>query len=240
MTSHDTTPAPADVGAWRKERRRELLARREALSVEERRAGDARIGELLLAGFPMLAGAVIGFYWPIKGEVDPRVTLHRLRERGARTALPVVVARGQPLQFREWRPETRTTPGPMGLPIPQGTEVLAPDAALVPPVGFDARGYRLGYGAGFFDRTLAAADPRPLALGLARAVSRMETIHPQPWDIPMDFILTEEGIHVAGPQGLRRLEPAQASGIARGLVDARRGKRAMPGTPGALASSNGA
>lgn len=215
--------APHDLGAWRKERRRELLASREALPLEARRAGDARIGELLLAGFPMLAGMTIGFYWPIKGEVDPRVALHRLRERGARTALPVVVGKGQPLQFREWRPETPTTPGPMGLPIPQGSEVLVPGAVLVPPVGFGSRGYRLGYGAGFFDRTLAAAHPRPLALGLAREASRMETIFPQPWDIPMDFILTEAGVHIAAGEPLRRLDdPADVAATAAALIDRRR------------------
>lgn len=214
--------APADLAAWRKERRRELLACREALPLAERRAGDARIGELVLAGFPMLEGMTIGFYWPIKGEVDPRIAMHRLRQHGARTALPVVLAKGRPLEFREWRPDTPTTPGPMGLPIPQG-EIVVPDAVFAPPVGFDARGYRLGYGAGFFDRTLAAARPRPLALGLARAASRMETIHPQPHDIPMDFILTEQGVHVAGGELLRRLDdPAEAAAIALGLIAARR------------------
>lgn len=217
-----SSAAPADLAAWRKDRRRELLARREALPLAERRASDARIGELILAGFPMLAQMTIGFYWPIKGEVDPRVALHRLRSRGARTALPVVVARGEPLRFLEWRPDTPTIPGPMGLPIPQGSEVLVPGAVLAPPVGFGSLGYRLGYGAGFFDRTLAAAHPRPLALGLAREVSRMETIYPQPWDIPMDFILTEEGIHVAGGTPLRRLEdPAEAAHLAREIIDAR-------------------
>lgn len=213
---------PADLAAWRKDRRRELLARREALSLAQRRASDARIGELILAGFPMLAQMTIGFYWPIKGEVDPRVALHRLRSRGARTALPVVVAKGEPLRFLEWRPDTPTIPGPMGLPIPQGSEVLVPGAVLAPPVGFGSLGYRLGYGAGFFDRTLAAAHPRPLALGLAREVSRMETIYPQDWDIPMDFILTEEGIHVAGGSPLRRLDdPAEAARLAAGIIASR-------------------
>ena len=215
--------APADLALWRKERRRELLVRREALPLDQRRDADARIGVLLLAGFPMLAQMDIGFYWPIKGEVDPRVALHRLRERGARTALPVVVARDEPLRFLEWRPDTATTQGPMGLPVPQGTEALVPGAVLAPPVGFGPLGYRLGYGGGFFDRTLAAARPRPLALGLAREASRMGTIHPQAWDIPMDFILTEEGIHVAGGKLLRRVDADEAASIARVLIESRAG-----------------
>ena len=222
MSPAASHPAPADLAAWRKQRRGELLAQREAIPLEARRAGDARIGELMIAGFPMLANMTIGFYWPIRGEVDPRVALHRLREKGARTALPVVVAKGQPLQFREWRPDTPTTPGPMGLPIPQGSEVLVPGAVLAPPVGFGSRGYRLGYGAGFFDRTLAAARPRPLALGLAREASRMDTIHPQAWDIPMDFIITEAGIHLAGGEPLRRLDDlGEVAAIARQLLGSR-------------------
>ena len=222
MSPAASHPAPADLAAWRKQRRGELLAQREAIPLEARRAGDARIGELMIAGFPMLANMTIGFYWPIRGELDPRVALHRLREKGARTALPVVVAKGQPLQFREWRPDTPTTPGPMGLPIPQGSEVLVPGAVLAPPVGFGSRGYRLGYGAGFFDRTLAAARPRPLALGLAREASRMDTIHPQAWDIPMDFIITEAGIHLAGGEPLRRLDDlGEVAAIARQLLGSR-------------------
>ena len=80
------------------------------------------------------------------------------------------------------------------MPIPQ-TEAVVPDVLLMPPVGFDADGYRLGYGGGFFDRTLAAAAPHPLKIGLAREASRIDTIHPQPHDVPMDFVVTERGIH---------------------------------------------
>jgi 5,10-methenyltetrahydrofolate synthetase len=220
--------APDNIDAWRKERRRELLARREALSLEDRHAGDERVARLLAEGFPLLAGLTIGFYWPFKGEVDPRVALHRLRKLGARTALPVVVVKASPLQFREWRPDTVTAPGVFGLPVPQGTAVVSPEAVLVPPVGFDTRGYRLGYGGGYFDRTLAAATPRPLAIALAREASRMETIHPQPYDIPMDFVITEDGIHAACAEGLRRLgDRREAAALARALLDARR--KASPG-----------
>lgn len=216
-------PPPIDIDAWRGARRRELLARREALSSEERRAGDERVARLLEEGFPCLAGLTIGFYWPFRGEVDPRLVVHRLRKRGSSTALPVVVGKAKPLEFREWQPGTATLPGAFGLPVPQDAAVVVPEAVLVPPVAFDARGYRLGYGGGFFDRTLAAARPRPLAIGLARAVNRMETIHPQAYDIAMDFIVTEESIQVTEAQGLRRVESAEeAASIARAVLEARR------------------
>jgi 5,10-methenyltetrahydrofolate synthetase len=215
-----------DVPAWRKAERARLLARREALTLEERRAADARITDLLVLGFPLLAGLTIGFYWPFKGEVDPRIAVRRFRAQGARAALPVVVEKGAPLRFQEWTPDCVTRPGVFGLPVPVDGAVVVPDVVLVPPVGFGARGYRLGYGGGYFDRTLAALTPRPLAIALAREVSRIETIHPQPHDIPMDFIVTEDGIHHVVPEGLRRLDRPEAAGkIAEGIRAARSGPK---------------
>ena len=190
-----------DVMAWRKQRRAELIAQRKAIPLEARRIEDQRITELLLAGFPQLAGLTVGFYWPFNAEVDPRVAILRLRERGARAALPVVTARDAPLEFREWTPDVATVPGVFGLPVPQ-SPTLVPDAVLMPPVGFDAQGYRLGYGGGYFDRTLAALAPQPLKIGLAREASRIDTIHPQPHDIPMDFVVTAAGILERTPAGL--------------------------------------
>jgi 5-formyltetrahydrofolate cyclo-ligase len=214
--------APDDVAAWRKAERVRLLAARQAIPLERRREDDARITALLLEGFPLLSGLVVGFYWPFKGEVDPRVAMLRLRERGARAALPVVVEKKAPLQFREWWPGCTTRPGVFDLPVPVEGGIVVPGAVLVPPVGFDALGYRLGYGGGYFDRTLAALSPRPIAIALAREASRIETIHPQPHDVPMDFIVTEEGIDEVTPGGLRRLaEPAHAGRIAAAIRAAR-------------------
>jgi 5,10-methenyltetrahydrofolate synthetase len=190
------------VNTWRRQQRADLIARRLALPAEAQRRDDQRIGHLLEAGFPMLARLTIGFYWPFNGEVDPRVVVHRFRARGARTALPVVVQKRAPLQFRHWAPGVETVPGVFGLPVPQ-SPVLVPDVLLMPPVGFDGHAYRLGYGGGYFDRTLAGLMPQPLKIGLARELSRIETIHPQHHDVPMDFVITEAGIHAAGPEGLR-------------------------------------
>lgn len=191
-----------NVTAWRRRMRRELIARRLAIPTDAQRRADRRIAEFLIVGFPMLDRLTIGFYWPFNGEVDPRVAVHRFRARGASTALPVVVKKRSPLEFRSWAPGTETVPGAFGLPAPQ-SPVVVPDVLLMPPVGFDASGYRLGYGGGYFDRTLASLNPQPLKIGLARDISRVETIHPQPHDIPMDFVITEAGVHAASPEGLR-------------------------------------
>lgn len=210
-----------DIAAWRKARRAELIGRREALPLEARRDSDQLIGTLLLEGFPLLEQLTLGFYWPFKGEVDPRVALLRLRGRGTVAALPVVVAKGSALEFREWYPDVETDPGVFGLPVPRTPKVV-PDALLMPPVGFDAQGYRLGYGGGYFDRTLASLSPRPLAIGIARELSRIETIRPQAWDVPMDFVVTEAGIHEVREARLHRIAPASADAAARVLRERRR------------------
>ena len=95
-----------------------------------------------------------------------------------------------------------TEPGVLNLPVPQGTEILVPDALLIPPVGFDEGGYRLGYGGGYFDRTLAAMHPQPKKIAVAFEMSRISTIRPQPHDIGMDFVVTELGVYQAMPHGL--------------------------------------
>jgi 5,10-methenyltetrahydrofolate synthetase len=210
---------PNDLSAWRKALRAELLAAREAIPLDVRRSRNETITRLLNAAFDVLAGSSIGFCWPFKGEPDTRFFLHEMRTRGSRSALPVVVEKKKPLEFREWWPGAPTTPGVLDLPIPQGTEIMRPRALLVPPVGFDAQGYRLGYGGGYFDRTLAALTPQPLKIGVAFEVSRIPTIHPQVYDIPMDFIVTESGVAQVMAGGLVALDDlAQVRTIAAQLL----------------------
>lgn len=182
-----------DVAAWRVERRKELLALRMAVPVEERRRRDEVITERLIDHFRDLRGHVVGFCWPFRGEVDPRFAIRYFRGGGGRAAMPVVVTKDAPLEFREWWPGAPVIPGAFGLPVPQ-TPAIALDAVLVPPVGFDAQGYRLGYGGGYFDRTLASLANRPVTIAVACELSRIETIHPQPHDIPMDYVVTEESL----------------------------------------------
>jgi 5,10-methenyltetrahydrofolate synthetase len=212
---------PTELAAWRKARRAELLAAREAIPLAVRRSRNETITQLLEHAFDVLAGAAIGFCWPYKAEPDTRFFLHAMRTRGARTALPVVVAKKQPMEFREWWPGAPTTPGVFDLPIPQGTAVIRPDALLIPPVGFDAQGYRLGYGGGFFDITLAAMTPQPLKIAVAFEISRMPTIYPQAHDVPMDFVVTENGIAQVSDAGLVGIDPGQARACAHEILRSR-------------------
>lgn len=197
---------PENITAWRKARRAELLAARESVPLEVRRRWNEEVTRLLTEGFCTLESCTVGFCWPFRGEVDTRFFIRELRRRGATAALPAVIEKKQPLQFREWWPGVKMIPGVFDLPVPDATRVLLPDALLIPPVGFGPRGYRLGYGGGYFDRTLAAMAPQPIKIAVAFEVSRMETIYPQPYDVPMDFIVTEAGVHRVIDDELRHID----------------------------------
>jgi 5-formyltetrahydrofolate cyclo-ligase len=169
-----------DVRRWRRERRRELIGWRQAIPQGEPRRLQPLILKFVEQQFPELANAVVGFYWPFRGEIGVYPLVRRLIERGVRAALPVVVEKRQPLEFWAWHPGMRLRRGVWDIPIPAERQVVQPTALLVPLVGFDADGYRLGYGGGYYDRTLAAMDPKPLAIGIGYELGRLETIHPSP------------------------------------------------------------
>ncbi len=213
---------PADIAAWRRQRRKELLAQREAVDAHTRKNWGRSISRTLLDGMPLLQHAKLGIYWPIRSEYDPRFVAAALRNGGALIGMPVVVGAGRPLIFREWRPGVEMLMGALDIPYPAATAEVTPDACLVPPVGFDALGFRLGYGAGFFDRTLAASHPRPLAIGVAFECARIDTIYPQPHDIALDFIVTEAGMFSTREAGLEPIDLPAANRLALDLANARR------------------
>jgi len=186
---------PDELKSWRKTERTRLIAARAALDHATLERYRQAIDAHLERSFPGLASAKLAFCWPIKGEYDARHLARTLRERGASTALPVVVAPRRPLIFREWHPGVELAVGPLDIPYPVGSPEVTPDAVLLPMNGWDAAGYRLGYGAGFFDRTLAAMSKRPVVIGISYETSKMETIHPQSWDIPADWVVTERGVY---------------------------------------------
>lgn len=180
---------------WRKAQRDRLVAARMAVDAATidrwRRAIDQHLARDFM---PRLERGVVALCWPIKNEYDARHIAKTLRERGALTALPAVVAAKTPLMFREWHPGVALAKGAMGIPYPRESRELTPDAVLLPMNGWDPQGYRLGYGGGFFDRTLAALATRPLVIGVSYDMARMETIQPQAWDIAVDVVVTESGI----------------------------------------------
>jgi 5-formyltetrahydrofolate cyclo-ligase len=185
---------PDEVKVWRKAERTRLISEREALPIERRRAARERVRAILATEVPELRRATIGFYWPFRAEIDLVGFVRGLIEGGSRAALPVVVEKGQPLAFWHWEPGTAMRPGIWNIPVPAVAEPVEPDCLLVPLVGFDDQGYRLGYGGGYYDRTLAAMPRRPMALGIGYAFQHLPTIRPQPFDLPMDAVVTEDGI----------------------------------------------
>jgi len=195
----------AELRAWRKALREQLVARRMEVAVETLETWRHAIDERLDRNFPSLAQGTVGLCWPYRNEYDARFFAHRLREKGARTALPVVVAPRTPLIFREWHPGVKMAHGVYDIPYPAESPEVAPTVLLVPMNGFDAQGYRLGYGGGFFDRTLeklAASQRKPLVIGVTFELARIDTIRPQPYDIPMDYIVTERAAYRRGERGL--------------------------------------
>ena len=180
---------------WRKSERARLIAVREAIDPATLEEYRHRIDRHLERAFPGLATARLALCWPIRGEYDARHVARTLRERGALTALPVVVAPRQPLVFREWHPGVELAKGTLDIPYPVGSREIVPDAVLLPMNGWDEAGYRLGYGGGFFDRTLENFKKKPAVIGISYEIAKMKTIHPQAWDIPMDWVVTERGVY---------------------------------------------
>ena len=185
---------PFDWKAWRRAERERLIAQRLALSQAEREAIGARVIERLDGLVDLPEGSIVSFYWPFKGEFYLRGWIGTLHGRGVRSALPIVVEKKRPMQFRLWAPGCRMERGVWNIPVPADGPAVTPDVVIAPLVGLDASCYRLGYGGGYFDRTLASLERKPTVIGIGYAASRLATIHPQPHDIPMDAIVTEDGV----------------------------------------------
>jgi 5-formyltetrahydrofolate cyclo-ligase len=179
------------VRVRRKQQRGLLIAQRVAISREDREPWSERITTAILHQLKMNPLTLLGFYWPFKGEYDPRSLVRGLHAQGILLALPVVIQKAAPLIFRLWHPGARLVPGIWNIPVPAEGEPVLPDVLLVLLIGYDQKSFRLGYGGGFYDRTLAAMPRRPLTLGIGFALGALPTIFPQPHDIPMDVIITE-------------------------------------------------
>jgi 5-formyltetrahydrofolate cyclo-ligase len=161
-------------------------------------AVDPAPAQGLLAG--LLAaeapGTVVSLYDPIRTEIDPRPAVAGAAGR-LRLAMPVIAGPGLPLAFRAWSPGATMEPGPFGVAVPAVGDTLEPTVLVVPMLAFDRRGFRLGYGGGFFDRTLAglrAGGGRVRAIGYAFAAQQVAELPVDPTDEPLDVIVTETGL----------------------------------------------
>ncbi len=171
-------------------RRRAQVRRSEAAAPD---AGPA-VRDRLQAALRMPERAVVSGYWPMRGELDPRPVLLALAAAGHELCLPVVAGKGLPLLFRAWAPGDELVSGTFGAEVPAPeAPVLQPSFLLVPLLAFDRRGYRLGYGGGFYDRTLAALRRagEVTAVGLAFAAQEVEEVPAAATDERLDWIVTE-------------------------------------------------
>lgn len=188
-------PPMNDWREWRKQQRARLIACRKQIPEMERTLWSKAISDSLIQGFPVLQQRLVGFYSPYQGEYDPTPVMAYLSAHGATLALPEVLDPHRPLIFRKWWPQAPMRKDVYGITIPDETEQVLIDAVVIPMIAFDSQGYRLGYGSGLFDRTLAEIQPRPLTIGIAFEVLHLPTIYPHEHDIAMEYVVTEKTIY---------------------------------------------
>lgn len=210
-----------DIQAWRKAQRDRCIAWRTGIDEAQRALWGDRITATLLAMLRRPVTGVIGFCWPYQAEFDARSAIRRCCDDGASAALPEVVGKGLPLRFRQWWPGAPMKRGAYDIAVPDGTPELQPGLLLVPMNAFDERGYRLGYGGGYFDLTLATLTPRVVAIGISHEHCRVPTVYPQPHDIAMDVVVTEAGAYGSDGGVLVPLDADAAHARLRQLVERR-------------------
>lgn len=184
----------ATILADRRAKRAELVAVRMGLAQGEHRRLSVAVLDHLMAAFPAIRAERVGIYWPHRGEISIFPLAKRSLADGGEISLPVIVERRGPLQFRAWTPGEPLSTGIYNIPFPRDGVVVQPDTLIVPLVGFDEACHRLGYGGGYYDRTLAKAKVKPLTIGIGFEFMRLASIQPLAHDIPMDFIVTEAGV----------------------------------------------
>lgn len=203
MTQTSTEGSPSamscqTVKQWRRDQRAHLLKQRVAAGGKQRKLWNAAIQEVLGPLLRARGHETVALYWPFKGEFDCRALMRTLYAHGTPLALPAVVAPRVPLEFRRWHPGMDMVPGVYKIPVPKARDIVVPEVVVAPLVGFDAEGYRLGYGGGYYDRSLSCIAAEPLIIGVGYEMSRLETLYPQPHDVPMHRIVTEAGVYDFG------------------------------------------
>ena len=183
--------------------RQQLVAQRQHL--EDRLARNEALQRVMRVWLVERPDVVIGAYWPIKGEFDPLPALFRWQEAGMESdamkasrqrkiGLPVINKITKTLTFHRWYPGCPMEEDAYGIPKPKDTEIIEPTLLFVPCVGYGPGGYRLGYGGGFYDRTLSALNPKPYTVGLGYTQGFLPDLEPEPHDVPLDAILNDNGV----------------------------------------------
>ena len=186
---------PLEPSRDKKLLRRQLQAERQSLV--DRHQRSVHLQEVLRVWLVSRPERTIGAYWPIKGEFDALPALYRWSEAEGvrRIGLPVIDRETKQLRFHVWYPGCPMEEDAFGIPKPKDTEAFMPQLLLVPCVGFGPGGLRLGYGGGFYDRTLGALTPKPVTVGVGYAHGFLPWLEAEPHDVPLDAILTEDGVN---------------------------------------------
>jgi 5-formyltetrahydrofolate cyclo-ligase len=191
-----------DIAEAKRALRAQALAKRKALPAENAKRAARAVLDLALAEVPFPRGATVAGYWPLADELDVRPLLEALAKRGHPCALPVVVARGHALAFRAWKPGDPLEQAGFGLSVPRReAPASSPAVLLVPLLAFDSRGYRIGFGAGFYDMTINAlrAKGRLLAVGIGFAAQEVSMVPTETFDAALDWLVTERAARKAVP-----------------------------------------
>ncbi len=202
----------AETQALKANLRREASARRKAAHAAHPQAGLA-LAQHFRSAIHLPAGAAISGFWPMGDEIDVKPLLAQLHAAGHPIGLPVVLGKGQPLVFRAWHPGLALVAGGFKTEVPPpSSPELVPQVLIVPLLAFDAEGYRLGYGGGFYDRTLEklrGSGARPLAVGVAFSAQHVARVPRDAYDQPVDWIVTEKSVQhfgVAAPAARQTAE----------------------------------
>ena len=185
-------------------RKQAIQARSALVAGLDRDAAGAAVRDRFITEFSPKPGTVVSAFWPVGDEFDIRPTIEALHRCGCVVALPVVTVKHMPLTFRVWEPGTQFIVSSFGIPEPGPDRPPAtPDIALVPLLAFDAEGYRLGYGGGYYDRTLQQLrllrrEPPVFAIGVGFAGQQVERLPHEPFDQPLDWVITEQATHRFG------------------------------------------
>ena len=181
-----------DIRSWRAQARRQLIKARLSRDQDLHERLGQKATKRLLECVDLSPYETLGIYSPMRGEIEIPAVISDHVARGGTLALPVVTEKASPVEFWRWWPGMPMTRGIWNILIPAERERVLPEALIVPLLGFDPSLYRLGYGGGYYDRTLAKAKLRPFCVGLGFQSGMLSSIHPQPHDIPMDRIVTDE------------------------------------------------